>query len=145
MEDYELISFCCDNRVCMCLATSMIHDRIGGTSLATPSIWFSVYINRCTSAVEPKARLSSQIAAYYPVHYLRPLSALPFTFVSLKGTSHYCLLLGHQSSSSGIAYRVSIGVTAFLLGQARMTLMSVSPRIGLHLNQSQPRPAVALT
>jgi hypothetical protein len=79
------------------------------------------------------------------VHYLRPLSALPFTFVSLKGTSHYCLLLGHQSSSSDIAYRVSIGVTAFLLGQARTTLMSVSPRIGLHLNQSQPRPAVALT
>jgi hypothetical protein len=37
----------------MCLAMSTILDRIGGTSLAIPSIWFSVYINHYTLAVEP--------------------------------------------------------------------------------------------
>jgi hypothetical protein len=57
MEGYEFTSFCCVVRVCMCLATSMILDRIGGTSLATPRVWFSVYINCCTLAVEPKLDL----------------------------------------------------------------------------------------
>jgi hypothetical protein len=33
-----------------------------------------------------------------------PSHLLTFTFVPLKGASHYCLLLGCQSSSSGIMY-----------------------------------------
>jgi hypothetical protein len=53
MEGYEFTSFCYVVRVCMCLAMSMILDRIGGTSLATPRVWFSVYTNCCTLAVEP--------------------------------------------------------------------------------------------
>jgi hypothetical protein len=52
MEDYKFTSFCCVIGDCMCLATSMILDRIGGTSLVTPEEWFSVYINCCTLAVE---------------------------------------------------------------------------------------------
>jgi hypothetical protein len=40
MEDYKFTSFCCVVRVCMCLNTSTILDRIGGTSLVTPRIWF---------------------------------------------------------------------------------------------------------
>jgi hypothetical protein len=51
-EGYKFTSFCNANRVCMCLVTSTILDIVGGTSLATPSIWFSVYINCCTLAVE---------------------------------------------------------------------------------------------
>jgi hypothetical protein len=41
MEDYKFTSFYNANRVYMCLLTSTILDRIGGTSLATPSVWFS--------------------------------------------------------------------------------------------------------
>jgi hypothetical protein len=53
MEDYEFISFCCVDRLCMCLAMSTILDRIGGTSLVTLSVWFSMYKSHCTLAVEP--------------------------------------------------------------------------------------------
>jgi hypothetical protein len=49
------------------------------------------------------------------MHYLRPLSTLPSTFVLLKGASHYHLLLGCEASSSGIAHQVSVGVTAFAI------------------------------
>jgi hypothetical protein len=53
MEGYKFTSFCCVVRVCMYLTTSTILDRIGGTSLVTPRVWFSVYISHCTLAVEP--------------------------------------------------------------------------------------------
>jgi hypothetical protein len=53
MEDYKSTSFCNANRVCICLDMSMILGRVGGTNLVTPSTWFSVYINRCTLAVDP--------------------------------------------------------------------------------------------
>jgi hypothetical protein len=43
MEDYKSISFCNANRVYMCLFISIILDRVGGTSVVTPSIWFSIY------------------------------------------------------------------------------------------------------
>jgi hypothetical protein len=49
------------------------------------------------------------------MHFLRPLSALPFTFILLKGVSHYRLLLGCQLSSSGIVQQVSVGATAFAI------------------------------
>jgi hypothetical protein len=43
MEDYKSTNFCNANRVYMCLFMSMILDRVGGTSVVTPSIWFSIY------------------------------------------------------------------------------------------------------
>jgi hypothetical protein len=53
MEGYEFTSFCCVVLGCMYLATSMILDRVGGTTLAAPRVWFSMYINCCTLAVGP--------------------------------------------------------------------------------------------
>jgi hypothetical protein len=41
MEGCKFTSFCNANRVYMCLFTSMILDRVEGTSLATPIVWFS--------------------------------------------------------------------------------------------------------
>jgi hypothetical protein len=72
-----------------------------------------MYKYHCTLAVEPLAQLSSQITASYSMHYLRPLPTSSITFVSLKGMSHYCLLLGCQLSSLGIAHEVSRGEKPF--------------------------------